>query len=86
MLFRAATMKLDQEEPHLVQTEKTSWFKSPLASDRLRQPSAAPNPFNDESAKRSDHLASDEGSCYDGYPPFRRVRRLFPGVYSKYGR
>ncbi|OAA60842.1 Low temperature requirement A [Cordyceps fumosorosea ARSEF 2679] len=60
---------MDHEEPRIVTAEKPRWFKSPLASDRLRRPSEShppPSPFKD-----SLQTSSDEYD-YSGYPPFKR--------------
>ncbi|ATY63313.1 Low temperature requirement A [Cordyceps militaris] len=64
-------MHVDHEEPLIVAAEKPRWFKSPLASDRLRRPSEA-QPHQDDSFKDSLCVASDDQGSHNGYPPFKR--------------
>ncbi|KAM0742729.1 hypothetical protein ACQRIT_002906 [Beauveria bassiana] len=61
---------MNHEEPHIVAAEKPTWFKSPLATDRLRRPSEAQphhGPFKDSLC-----AYSDGQDCHSGYPPFKR--------------
>ncbi|OAQ98466.1 hypothetical protein LLEC1_02952 [Akanthomyces lecanii] len=66
---------MDHEQPHIVAAEKPQWFKSPLASDRLRRPSEA-QPAASDLFKNTDRAADEQGhggsDSYDGYPPFQR--------------
>lgn len=64
---------LDHEQPHIVAAGKPRWFKSPLASDRLRRPSEA-HPHDQLLFKEHAECAdTDEDGLYSGYPPFQRV-------------
>ncbi|PQK17329.1 hypothetical protein BB8028_0007g05240 [Beauveria bassiana] len=65
-----AAIKMDHEEPRIVAAEKPTWFKSPLAIDRLRRPSES-QPHHDPS-KDSLCAYSDGQDRYSGYPPFKR--------------
>lgn len=73
---------MDHEQPHIVAAEKPQWFKSPLASDRLRRPSEAPPPLHPHTFLQvSEECAVVDGpggvdDYENGYPPFKRVRLL----------
>ncbi|TQW00849.1 Low temperature requirement A [Cordyceps javanica] len=62
---------MDHEEPDIVAAEKPSWFKSPLASDRLRRASEA-QPHRESPKDALLWANSDDQVGYDGYPPFKR--------------
>ncbi|KAM3561101.1 hypothetical protein ARSEF4850_003374 [Beauveria asiatica] len=65
-----AAINMDHEEPRIVAAEKPTWFKSPLAIDRLRRPSEAQRHHGP--SKDSLCAYSDGQDCYSGYPPFKR--------------
>ncbi|KAJ3476380.1 hypothetical protein NLG97_g9149 [Lecanicillium saksenae] len=75
--IRRWTTTIDHERPHIISAEKPRWFKSPLASDRLRRPSEAHPHHHRNSAFKDSELPDcddydDDRASYDGYPPFQR--------------